>query len=448
MGKPIAFSTQAISRTVSVSGGLSFGDVNVGENKTLNLTIGNTGNSTLRVTSVVFPSGFSGNWSGGYLGPGETQAVSVTFSPISAQVYGGAFSIGSNATGSVGNYSISGRGTVAPTRIMSISGELDFGLVRNGRTVSRSVTLRKHREFSTDRNRLFLFRKAFSATWSGLLAPGETRILQVTFLPVTSGDYRGELTINSNATNGSATLPISGAGVGDDHGEDLSSATLISRGESSHGNIDSPGDVDVFRIEVPEAGTIVLGSLGGTDLVGELLDAVGTVVESDDDGGGGGNFLIRTSIRSGTYYIRVRHENPAGVGYYQISYEIEDRRVVAWGWDIDGQTSVPVDLKNPVAIAAGQLHTVALNQDGTVSGVGNNDFGQTDTPVGLTDVVAISAENHTVALKRDGTVVAWGNNEYGQCNVPAGLTGVKAIAAGGLYTVALKVDARLCNGGL
>ncbi len=36
-----------------------------------------------------------------------------------------------------------------------------------------------------------------------------------------------------------------------------------------------------------------------------------------------------------------------------------------------------------------------------------------------------------------GTVVAWGDNTYGQTNVPAGLSNVTAIAAGGYHTVAL-----------
>ena len=82
-----------------------------------------------------------------------------------------------------------------------------------------------------------------------------------------------------------------------------------------------------------------------------------------------------------------------------------------------------------------------LTQGGTVVAWGFNSDGQTTVPAGLSGVVAIAAGAwHTVALKQDGTVVAWGENDNGQTRVPAGLSGVVAIAAGGAHTVALKLD--------
>jgi hypothetical protein len=40
--------------------------------------------------------------------------------------------------------------------------------------------------------------------------------------------------------------------------------------------------------------------------------------------------------------------------------------VVAWGSNSSGQTTVPLDLTNAVAIAAGYSHSAALRADGTV----------------------------------------------------------------------------------
>ena len=88
-------------------------------------------------------------------------------------------------------------------------------------------------------------------------------------------------------------------------------------------------------------------------------------------------------------------------------------------------------------------HTIA----GTVVAWGDNGGflglfgdGRCAVPVGLSGVVAIAAgQYHTVALQQDGTVVAWGINSSGQTTVPAGLSGVVAIAAGDSHTVALKL---------
>ena len=113
--------------------------------------------------------------------------------------------------------------------------------------------------------------------------------------------------------------------------------------------------------------------------------------------------------------------------------------------------------------AGGQLHSLALKDDGTVWAWGYNGYGQlgdgtsTDhyTPAqvsGLTNITAISAMiMNSVALKDDGTVWTWGCNSCGQVGNGTtangyypmqvyGLTGVIAIAAGGEHTIVAKAD--------
>ncbi|CAN5316883.1 hypothetical protein BH11PSE11_BH11PSE11_37970 [soil metagenome] len=121
-------------------------------------------------------------------------------------------------------------------------------------------------------------------------------------------------------------------------------------------------------------------------------------------------------------------------------------------------------LNGIVSLATGDIHTLALRFDGTVwaaGAVGFNNFGQlgngnndgSASPVqvpGLTSVAAIAAgELHSVALKSDGTVWTWGWNNFGQLGngtttdaytpiqVP-GMDGVTAISAGFGTTAALK----------
>ncbi len=177
----------------------------------------------------------------------------------------------------------------------------------------------------------------------------------------------------------------------------------------------------------------------------------------------------------------------------------DDGTVWAWGNGTTGQlgngehsaagnSDTPVQvlgeggegvLNGTAAVAAGENHTVALKNDGTVWTFGSNNYGQlgkgnrptdSDTPVQvvdnegadfLTDIVEVAAgSNNTVALRNDGTVWAWGNNEYGQLgngahgtdahrDIPVQVVGengeefftnVIAVAAGPLHTVALKDD--------
>ncbi|KQR37806.1 hypothetical protein ASF71_15100 [Deinococcus sp. Leaf326] len=106
------------------------------------------------------------------------------------------------------------------------------------------------------------------------------------------------------------------------------------------------------------------------------------------------------------------------------------------------QTADVVMRTSPVvSLSAGGYHTLAVKPDGTVVAWGQNTYGQTNVPAGLSGVVAVSAGTfHSLALKSDGTVVAWGQNTNGQTNVPAGLSGVVAISAANSTNWALKAD--------
>ncbi len=134
----------------------------------------------------------------------------------------------------------------------------------------------------------------------------------------------------------------------------------------------------------------------------------------------------------------------AAGGYHNLVLK-QDGTLFAWGFNDYGETNIPPGLSNVVAIAAGAGHNLVLKGDGTVFAWGLDNYGQADVPAGLSNVVAIAAGGwHNLALKRDGTVVAWGagtgsdtNVDYGQNIVPANLTNVIQIAAGDLNSLAL-----------
>jgi alpha-tubulin suppressor-like RCC1 family protein len=170
--------------------------------------------------------------------------------------------------------------------------------------------------------------------------------------------------------------------------------------------------------------------------------------------------------------------------------------VWAWGSDESGQlgdgvagpsrnreTIVKVgELSGVTAIAAGEEHSLALLENGTVMAWGNNESGQLGIRAAhlirkapnqvveggrtlpappLSGVVAIAAgEEHSLALLSNHTVMAWGRSDKGQlgdgtttgpdsCQLGpcsrspvavSGLSEVVAIAAGGGSSLALKKD--------
>src|SRR5262249_24588867 len=116
-------------------------------------------------------------------------------------------------------------------------------------------------------------------------------------------------------------------------------------------------------------------------------------------------------------------------------------RVVAWGYNCCGQTDVPPDATNVVAISAGSgNHSYALKKNGTMIGWGYA-FGMV-----LPNVKAIAAgSDHGLALRPNGSVVAWGTyfvtgGGSMPAFVPDDLSNVTAIACGSEHDLALKSD--------
>jgi alpha-tubulin suppressor-like RCC1 family protein len=157
----------------------------------------------------------------------------------------------------------------------------------------------------------------------------------------------------------------------------------------------------------------------------------------------------------------------------------DDASLWSWGGNGSGQlgdTDDPAGRAAPaaspvmtgvVSVAAGDRHSLALKEDGTVWGFGDDTYGQTGTATGIVpgsavslprrvagiqDVAAVTAGgNHSLALTRDGTVWAWGSNESGELgntgaplqahpSPVAGLSAAISVASGDQHSLALLAD--------
>ena len=122
--------------------------------------------------------------------------------------------------------------------------------------------------------------------------------------------------------------------------------------------------------------------------------------------------------------------------------------VIAWGGNSNGQTNVPLDLTNAVAVAAGEIQSLAIRRDGTLAAWGGDSTSLTNVPAGISNVVQVAGGGtHGLVLRADGSVVGWGDNYYpdtnsptGQATPPADLANAVGIAAGWAHSVALRYD--------
>jgi hypothetical protein len=126
---------RAVRRIIDLSnpefGNFDYEDTTVGEENIRTLRITNLGNSTLHVTNIDLPTGFSvaSSWSSD-IPAGTYQDIPIAFTPPSTGPFGGIMSVSSNKTGGTSDVEISGNGvaaggTPAPPMVDYTSGDLD-----------------------------------------------------------------------------------------------------------------------------------------------------------------------------------------------------------------------------------------------------------------------------------------------------------------------------------
>jgi hypothetical protein len=193
-----------------------------------------------------------------------------------------------------------------------------------------------------------------------------------------------------------------------------------------------PAQAGYYRVTASNS----YGELSSTGRVSVLGPRSGIRAWGDNSGGQTNlpsNFDDIVAVAGGDYHTLALHH---------------DGTLTAWGYNADGQTAVPTNALRFVSIAAGTDHNLALLEDGTVIAWGRNDFGQVNVPDMVGSVLAIAAgESDSIALLASGKVVCWGDDTYGEVSGSADLTGIKAIAAGRIHNLALRADGTVLGWG-
>ena len=219
-GSPKLSDTQSFTITVSegsipiisLTGTDIYEDTFVGQSTLGSLTISNTGTAPLNVTDINYSSSvFSGDWNG-EIPAGDSQNVTVTFTPSEVTTYSCTITVNSNATSGTNTKSVSGRG-VTGTPIISLSGDTSFSDVPVGDSDSTTLTISNTGTAPLNVTGINYSSSVFSGDWNGEIPAGDSQNVTVTFAPTDDQYYSGIITVNSNATIGINTKSVSGTGI-------------------------------------------------------------------------------------------------------------------------------------------------------------------------------------------------------------------------------------------
>lgn len=217
--------------TVSPSNNINFGSVAVGSSQTQSLTLANPGGPKITITgATLLGAGFTltGLNYPITLSGGQSVTCTVTFAPQTAGNDTASVSIAytqtSNGKGS--NSTSSSSSTIATVSVMGTAvtagqlapqpGSLSFGNIQVGSTQSQWETLSNIGGSNVTISQVTDAGTGFS--FSGLnvpitLTPNQSITFSTTFTPQTASSASGTLTVSSNASNPTLTIPETGTGT-------------------------------------------------------------------------------------------------------------------------------------------------------------------------------------------------------------------------------------------
>jgi hypothetical protein len=199
-------------------GSLPFGTVQVGTSSSLSGTLTNSGSlsvtiSQANVTGPAFSVG--GLTMPLTLNAGQSATFTVKFAPASSGTLTGNLAIASNASNPTLNIGLSGTAVTAGALSPNPS-SLSFGSIQTGssRTLPASITNSGGSSVTISQ----VTPNGAGYTVSGITPPvtlsaGQSYTFSVIFTPAASGTASGTLSVTSNASNPTLSIPLSGTGT-------------------------------------------------------------------------------------------------------------------------------------------------------------------------------------------------------------------------------------------
>ena len=257
----------------------SFGQVAVNGSSSWQFVISNVGGAELMIHSITSNADeFSVNFEAHtIIQPNGSVAVTVTFSPPSANEFSATLTVSSDDAdeGSI-NISLFGIGTeVIVPEIVVAPLAINFGEIDTRNQVTEVVTITNDGTGDLTIDGIVLVDVVgggggFSLSWNNnaSVAPGDSRDVSVTFAPDESGDYSATLRISSNDENESVVdVSLSGSGVVGPHFLFASTGTshslLINSAELDGMGLEAGAEIGVFTPAGLCAGATILDDADG-----------------------------------------------------------------------------------------------------------------------------------------------------------------------------------------
>ncbi|MDT8324075.1 MAG: choice-of-anchor D domain-containing protein, partial [Bacteroidota bacterium] len=193
---------------------VDFGNVLVGSTKDTTVSITNTGNDTLRITSFVADDArFTNVTSIKTILPAGSVNFTLRYSPDVAGQHSGLFTVTSNASTSPDSFTATGTGVHDPA-VTFAPARLSFGSVDIGSEGTRVLTISNSGSRSLSVTGIISSNPDFSADERQFDVPGGTSYDDtIRFAPSVAGSRSGFLVISSNAATSPDTVLVEGTGT-------------------------------------------------------------------------------------------------------------------------------------------------------------------------------------------------------------------------------------------
>ena len=238
---------------------LNFGNVNVGSNATLPVTVNNTGTLALDISNIVSSDAsitFVPNTFPVSVPAGGSEVFNVTFAPTVAGAVNGNLTFSHNGPGPTTVYNVSGVGYVpAPVFAVSPAAPLDFGSVNVGLSANLNVTVSNTGDAPLTLTGIASSDPQYTFTPNAfpvVLAPGSNQVFVVTFAPTAAGTFNANLTFTHDAAGSPTAYAVTGIGFTTAPVFGLSAASL------DFGNVGFPGGNATLPITVSNTGNAEL----------------------------------------------------------------------------------------------------------------------------------------------------------------------------------------------